>query len=146
MRLGSLVPVLENVAAATAPDGRDAVEIVSDLPAVQLDSVFMQQALLNLVLNGLQAIPRDGTVSMRASTEEIDGASHVCIDVIDDGQGIPANVRDSIFEPFFTTKPSGTGLGLAVVKRVVEAHGGDLEVDSSVAGTRFRVTLPAARA
>ncbi len=146
MRVGSLVPVLENVAAATAPDGRVSVEIASDLPAVQLDSVFMQQALLNLVLNGLQAIPRDGTVSVRASTEEIDGATHVCVDVIDDGHGIPANVRDTIFEPFFTTKPSGTGLGLAVVKRVVEAHGGDLDVDSNVAGTRFRVTLPAARA
>ena len=146
MRVGSLVPMLENVAAATAPDGRVAVDIVSELPAVQFDLVFLQQAVLNLVLNGLQAIPRDGTVMVRASVVQNDGASFVCIDVTDDGQGIPANVRDSIFEPFFTTKPSGTGLGLAVVKRVVEAHGGVLDVGSSVAGTRFRVMLPAARA
>jgi signal transduction histidine kinase len=96
-------------------------------------------------LNGLQAVPKNGSVSVRASRAEIDGAVFACIDVTDDGQGIPANVRDTIFEPFFTTKPSGTGLGLAVVKRVVESHGGVLAVESSTDGTRFRVLLPAAR-
>ena len=146
LRVGSLVPVLEHVAAATAPDGRVVVEIATDLPAVQFDTVFLQQALLNLVLKGLQAIPRDGTVTIRASTAQLEGVSFVRIDVTDDGKGIPANVRDSIFEPFFTTKASGTGLGLTVVKRVVEAHGGDLAVESSARGTRFRVMLPAARA
>ena len=146
MRVASLEPVLENVAAATAPDGRVTVEILPGLPLVQLDALFMQQALLNLVLNGLQAIPRDGTVFVRAAPFQIEGVPFACIDVSDDGQGIPANVRDSIFEPFFTTKASGTGLGLAVVKRVVEAHSGDLDVVSSVVGTRFRVLLPAARA
>lgn len=146
MHVGSVVPVLETVASATAPDGRVGVEIAPELPPVQHDAVFLQRALLNLVLNGLQAIPRDGTVRVRASSASIGGIPFVCIDVSDDGQGIPANVRDSIFDPFFTTKPSGTGLGLAVVKRVVEAHGGDLDVVSSAAGTRFRVMLPAARA
>ena len=146
LRLGTLVPVLENVAAATAPDGRVTVEIGGELPPLHLDALFLQRALLNLVLNGLQAVPRDGQVSIRASAVELHGLTFVRIDVTDDGQGIPVNVRESIFEPFFTTKPSGTGLGLAVVKRVVEAHGGDLAVDSGAAGTRFRVMLPAARA
>jgi signal transduction histidine kinase len=145
LAIGSLAPVLVNVRAATAPDGRVAVEIGRDLPAVQFDALFLQQALLNLVLNGLQAVPKNGSVSVRASRAEIDGAVFACIDVADDGQGIPANVRDTIFEPFFTTKPSGTGLGLAVVKRVVESHGGVLAVESSTDGTRFRVLLPAAR-
>lgn len=147
LSVGSLVPVLESVAAATAPDGRVCVEIASDLPLVEIDEAFMQQALLNLVLNGLQAIAKDGTVTVRASTERDDGdlSTYVRIDVVDDGKGIPANVRASIFQPFFTTKPSGTGLGLAVVKRIVESHGGALSVDSCERGTTFRVRLPAAR-
>ena len=146
LAVASLVPVLENLRAATAPDGRVTVEIEGDLPPVQLDAIFLQQALLNLVLNGLQAISKSGSVTIRASRVHDGDVAFVCIDVADDGRGIPANVRDSIFEPFFTTKPSGTGLGLAVVKRVVDAHGGELAVDSSEAGTRFRVMLPAARA
>jgi two-component system sensor histidine kinase HydH len=146
LTIGSLVPVLENLRAATAPDGRVTVEIEGDLPAVQLDSLFLQQALLNLVLNGLRAIPKSGAVTIRASCVHDGDVAFVRIDVAEDGQGIPANVRDSIFEPFFTIKPSGTGLGLAAVKRVVDAHGGELAVESSAAGTRFRVLLPAARA
>lgn len=148
LRVGSLVPVLESVATATAPDGRVRVEIAADLPPVQLDPVFMQQALLNLVLNGLQAIAKDGTVTVRASCDDRDGdraSSYVRIDVIDDGRGIPADVRASIFEPFFTTKPSGTGLGLAVVKRIVDSHAGTLAVESCARGTMFTVRLPVAR-
>jgi signal transduction histidine kinase len=146
LTVGALGPVLENLRAATALDGRVTVEIAADLPAVQLDGLFLQQALLNLVLNGLQAVSKSGSVSVRASRVQTDDVAFASIDVTDDGQGIPANVRESIFEPFFTTKPSGTGLGLAVVKRVVDAHGGELAVESSAAGTRFRVLLPAARA
>jgi signal transduction histidine kinase len=146
LRVGSLVPVLEGVATATAPDGRVCVELPPDLPPVQIDAVFMQQAILNLVLNGLQSIAKDGTVTVRASVDESDDSStHVRVDVIDDGKGIPADVRATIFEPFFTTKPSGTGLGLAVVKRIVESHGGTLAVESCATGTTFTVRLPAAR-
>jgi signal transduction histidine kinase len=144
MRVGSLVPVLDSVASATAPDGRVHVHIANDLPELELDPLFMQQALLNLVLNGLQAIAKDGTVTVRASAEKVDGRSLVRVDVSDDGLGIPADVRASIFEPFFTTKPSATGLGLSVVKRVVDAHGGELAVESGPRGTTFRVMLPAA--
>ncbi|MDB4935745.1 MAG: multi-sensor signal transduction histidine kinase [Labilithrix sp.] len=143
LRVGSLLPVLEAVASATAPDGRVRIEIDGELPPVELDALFLQQALLNLVLNGLQAIAKDGTVTVRASTTTVGSDTFVCVDVSDDGPGIPADVRASIFEPFFTTKPSGTGLGLAVVKRVVDAHGGRLAVESGKRGTRFGVMLPA---
>jgi signal transduction histidine kinase len=143
LRIGSLVPVVEKVAAATLLDGRVCVEIADDLPPVQIDAMFMQRALVNLVLNGLQATAKDGTVKLRASTEEWRGAPCVRVDVIDDGLGIPADVRESIFEPFFTTKPSGTGLGLAVVKRIVDSHGGELTVASGAAGSVFTVRLAA---
>jgi signal transduction histidine kinase len=145
LRVGSLVPVLEGVAAATVLDGRVRVEIPADLPPVQIDALFMQRALVNLVLNGLQATPKDGTVELRASQEQSGGATFVRVDVIDDGLGIPADVRASIFEPFFTTKSSGTGLGLAVVKRIVDCHGGELIVESSAKGSVFTVRLPAAQ-
>ena len=146
LRVGSLVPVLETVAAATILDGRVCVEIAADLPSVQVDALFMQRALVNIVLNALQATAKDGTVTVRASTEQIDGSSFVRVDVTDDGLGIPAEVRSSIFEPFFTTKASRTGLGLAVVKRIVDSHGGKLAVDSGLCGTTFTVRLPAAEA
>jgi two-component system nitrogen regulation sensor histidine kinase GlnL len=64
------------------------------------------------------------------------------VDVADDGPGIPAELTDRIFDPFFTTKPQGSGLGLAIVSKIVDAHDGRIDVSSSNAGTRFRVTLP----
>jgi signal transduction histidine kinase len=145
LRPASILPVLEAVAATTAPDGRVCVELAAGLPGVHIDARFIQQAILNLVLNGLQAIAKDGTVTVRALVEEsaVTGRRLVRIDVIDDGLGIPADVRASIFEPFFTTKASGTGLGLAVVKRIVDSHGGTLAVESGERGTTFTLRLPA---
>ena len=66
----------------------------------------------------------------------------VVVDVDDDGPGIPSDLTDKIFDPFFTTKPQGSGLGLAIVSKIVDAHDGRIDVSSSNAGTRFRVTLP----
>ena len=66
----------------------------------------------------------------------------VLVDVEDDGPGIPTELTDKIFDPFFTTKPQGSGLGLAIVSKIVDAHDGRIDVSSSNAGTRFRVTLP----
>jgi signal transduction histidine kinase len=142
LRIGPLLPVLEGVAAAT-PDQRIRLDVADELPPVEIDELFMRQAVLNLVLNGLQAIGKDGTITLRARSEE---RSAVCIDVIDDGPGIPDDVRESIFKPFFTTKATGTGLGLAVVKQIIDAHGGDVAVVSSPRGTTFTVRLRAATA
>lgn len=144
LREGSLVPVLESVALATAPDGRVCVEVEADLPRVHIDPLFIQRALLNLALEALQATGKDGTVRVRAKAVDVDKVPFVQIDVVDDGMGIPADVRASIFEPFFSTKPSGTGLGLAVVKRIVDSHGGELIVRADRSGTTFMVRLPAA--
>ena len=66
----------------------------------------------------------------------------VLVDVVDDGPGVPPDLTDRIFDPFFTTKPQGSGLGLAIVSKIVDAHDGRIDVSSSSAGTRFRVTLP----
>ena len=130
------------VVAETSHDARVVIAVPPALPLVSIDPRHMRQALLNLVLNGLQALPADGFVTISARVEShTGGAGVVRIDVRDDGTGIPSNVRPTIFEPFFTTKASGTGLGLAIVKRIVDAHRGDLEVESSASGSTFSILL-----
>ena len=84
-------------------------------------------------------VEQGGTIRVEAS-----GGASVALTVSDDGCGIPADARDRLFRPYFTTKPHGTGLGLFVSRRIVEAHGGTVAVDSEVGrGTTFTVTLPA---
>jgi signal transduction histidine kinase len=113
------------------------------LPLVEIDARHVRQALLNLVLNGLQALKGGGRVTISARVEERrQGVARVRVDVADTGAGIPSHVRSRIFEPFFTTKATGTGLGLAIVKRIVDAHRGELEVDSGPSGTTFTMSLP----
>jgi signal transduction histidine kinase len=112
------------------------VEIEDDLPLVPLDPQHMRRALLNLVLNAREATA--GSLVVRARRD----ARAVRIDVVDDGPGIPDDVRESIFEPFFTTKATGTGLGLAVVKRIVDAHHGSIAITSGASGTTFSIVLP----
>lgn len=145
LRTGSVVPVLDSVVAA-APDHRLRVDIDHDLPLVEVDALFMRQAVLNLVLNALQAIGQRGTITLRARVEGPESPYAVRVEVIDDGPGIPSTVQDRMFTPFFTTKPSGTGLGLAVVKRIVDDHRGALVVESSPRRTSFAIKLPPARA
>ena len=93
--------------------------------------------------NGLEAIdPRrtDGRVVINLFAEE----ERVVVEIIDNGGGITLEDREKIFLPFFTTKPSGTGLGMAIVKKIVDLHGGDIGVESAPGrGTRVRISLPA---
>jgi signal transduction histidine kinase len=113
-----------------------------DLPAVALDREVFNQALLNLLLNAQQAMPEGGEITLQASAT----ASEVCLNLIDTGQGMPPEVAARAFEPFYSTKPGGSGLGLATTRKIIEAHGGTIEVQSSVGhGTKFSVRLPAAR-
>lgn len=117
------------------------IEEDASLPEVDLDESQLRQALLNLIRNAHEAMPQGGelVVSVRHAA---DGG--VEIDVDDDGPGIPEDVRASIFDPFFTTKQRGTGLGLAVTREIIEAHGGTIGCESrSPQGTRFRIVLPA---
>ena len=111
------------------------------VPPVPMDARLMRQAVLNVAVNAVQAMPRGGRLSVRLRRE--DGAA--LLEIEDTGAGIPEEVRHRIFEPFFTTKASGTGLGLAVVKRIVEGHGGEIAVRSRPgAGTTFSLRFPLA--
>ncbi len=113
----------------------------ADLPAVALDADLFKQALLNLMLNAEQAMPHGGELIVQACAE--DGG--VRLDLIDTGCGMTPEQREKVFKPFFTTKPGGSGLGLATTKRIVEAHGGAIEVQSEPGrGTKFTLRLPAA--
>ena len=114
-----------------------------NLPPVEHDAAQMQQVLLNLLLNALQAI--SGAGSIRAAVERRD--PHAVLTVADSGRGIAPENLASIFRPFFTTKGQGTGLGLSLARRIVEDHGGRIEVESQPGeGTKFTVRLPLHRA
>ena len=110
------------------------------LPPIMGSSGRLKQALLNLLLNARQAMPSGGRVTV--SAEKSDNGS-LSVAVEDTGCGIPDELQSRIFSPFFTTKANGTGLGLSVTRRIVEDHGGNLEMKSQVGkGTRFTLRLP----
>ena len=107
---------------------------------VMADKGLLQQALLNLILYSLAALPDGGLISI--AVEQGDG-HQVVICVRDSGGGIPDELRDRIFESFLTGRKEGTGLGLAISKRILKSHEGDLELlESSEQGTTFRLILP----
>ncbi len=112
-------------------------------PPVDIDITEMQQAVRNLIGNGIEVMPQKGTVRIRTAVQP-DGT--VCLSVGDTGSGIPPDVLDKIFAPFFTTKARGTGLGLAVVRKVIDRHRGRVDVESVVGkGTTFHLYLPVAQ-
>jgi len=116
--------------------------LTPDLPTVRLDSALFRQVLLNLALNAQQAMPRGGLIEVQ--TRPRDG--RVELDMIDNGCGMDEQTVSRIFQVFYSTKSGGSGLGLATVKRIVEAHGGRVTVDSAPGrGTRFTVSLPTAQ-
>jgi signal transduction histidine kinase len=115
-----------------------ATHIADDLPSVRGDEATLREIVFNLVSNSLDAAAAGGHVSLRG--ERING--HVVIEVRDDGHGIPAAVKSRLFEPFVTTKPTGTGLGLYVVRRRVAELGGAIECTSVPGDTTFLVKIP----
>jgi len=118
------------------------LEVKGEVPPVDHDPNQVNQVLLNLLLNAIQASDQPGAVHV---TLERDG-DDVTIVVADKGKGIPPENLHNIFRPFFTTKGQGTGLGLSLARRTVEAHGGRIDVASEVGkGTRFTVRLPLTR-
>ncbi len=101
----------------------------------------LKQALLNLMLNSSQAMPRGGTLTVKTEVE----GTQVRIIVEDTGVGIDPSTKDKIFDPYFTTKAKGSGLGLTIVRRVVRDHGGEIKMKSDLnKGTRFEISLPGA--
>ena len=122
-----------------------AQEVEAGLPHVPMDRRLIRQALVNVAVNALQSMPHGGRLQVRASREQRDGQPLLRIDVADEGPGIPAELLHRVFEPFFTTKAQGTGLGLAVVKRILDEHHGEIAVDSAPGrGTTFTFRLPLA--
>ena len=110
-----------------------------NLPPLKADPNHLTQVLLNLMLNGLQAMPEGGTLTLEAKTSN----RNFIIAVTDTGPGIAAEHQRRIFEPYFTTKPKGTGLGLAISRRIIEAHGGTIRVSNQPSGgCRFEISLP----
>jgi len=140
--------LLESVSALAAPDAkRLGVRVVQDLPdeslVVRVDSDLMKQAILNLVLNGVQAMTEGGTLTLKARRD----GEMILAEVMDQGCGIPPEAQEKIFELYFTTKgdKGGSGIGLAQTYQIMQWHYGAVEFDTIVgAGTTFRLRLPAA--
>jgi PAS domain S-box-containing protein len=142
--------ILETAASLAAPDAaRNGVQVVPELPEnddplmVRVDADLMKQAILNLLLNGVQAMPHGGTLTLRARRED----EMILAEVLDQGSGIPAEAQEKIFELYYTTKgdKGGSGIGLAQTYQIMQWHYGSVEFDSIVgAGTTFRLRLPAA--
>ena len=124
---------------------KNGVEIdlkVGETPPVLANPEQIKQAFLNLVLNALQAMPEGGTLTLAAEMEE----DRLRLRFSDTGQGISQENLERVFNPFFTTRRNGTGLGLAITHRIIQGHGGRMEVESRVGeGTTFSVVLPVAK-
>lgn len=142
-----LADLISDVVTSSSPEAQKngvqvKVECPAALPEVNADPGMLRQALLNLALNGCQAMPDGGTlrISCRAAAR-----GKVEIDVEDTGVGIPPENLNRIFDLYFTTKGTGTGIGLSMVYRIVQLHDGEVEVQSTPgAGTRFRLVFPQA--
>jgi signal transduction histidine kinase len=120
-------------------------QLKTDLPLVRGDRVQLQQVILNLIVNGLEAIAKskDGTRELIVRSDQ-DEDGKLIIAVSDSGEGVDAANLEHVFDAFFTTKPDGMGMGLAISRTIIEAHGGRLWATSnSPKGAVFQFTLPA---
>jgi len=143
-KLASLNEVVNKTLATLKPELENRglnlkTRFAHQLPLTPIDATQIQQVLVNLVKNAIQAMTRGGTLTVQTG----EGSDAVWVSVADSGGGIPEEQLNRIFEPFYTTKKKGTGLGLMIVQRIVRAHNGHIEVDSQVGrGTTFRIWLP----
>jgi two-component system sensor histidine kinase HydH len=141
--LGKVVQEMIDFFTPTAQAARIDIKtyIPADLPALQLNTELLRQALLNLMLNAVQAMPMGGELTFQAALEN----NHVALSLIDTGSGIAAEFLPKIFKPFFSTKSKsgGSGLGLPTTKKIIESHGGVIDVQSEPGkGTKFTIRLP----
>jgi len=120
------------------------LDLAADLPPVKADAGRLRQVFHNLIKNAIEAMDSTDTPTITVSSGQSDSQiSMVCVRIADNGPGIPDVLRDKLFEPYVTNKEKGSGLGLAVVKKILEEHGGGISVDSSAEnGTRFTLSLP----
>ncbi|HEY7001458.1 MAG TPA: ATP-binding protein [Candidatus Udaeobacter sp.] len=114
-------------------------ELRADLPLLQLDHEQMKQAFYNVIKNSIESMSRHGILRIRTNRDD----THVTVSFTDTGGGMSAESLSRVFEPYFTTKPSGTGLGLLIVRRIVREHGGELSIESSEGkGVTLTIRLP----
>jgi signal transduction histidine kinase len=146
LQICALAPVVNGAidAASTElvpPPKSIVVDIASEIAEVEIDPFMLRQALFNLALNAGQAAGPDGNIVLRARVDE---QTKLRIEITDDGPGISREHVERIFEPFFTTKPKGTGLGLVIVKSIVDVHNGELHVSTAASGrgTTVSIVLP----
>jgi len=139
----NLEELVTNVLASVSVPSGIAVEteISENLPQIRADLQLLKRVLINLVTNSVQAMPDGGKLTLTGQTTP---ESQVSLSVQDTGVGIPEAIRNRIFTPLFTTKPRGQGFGLAVCKRVMEAHGGTISFESQEGkGAKFTIQFPA---
>ncbi len=138
--LGNTVAVLN--AKARSKSIAVVVDVTANLPPVRGFVGELNQIWANLIDNALDAAPKQGRVEIRATSER----QHVVVRVVDNGPGIPEEIRGRVFDPFFTTKPvgQGTGLGLDIVRRLIIHNDAEIEIESAPGRTEFRVSLPIA--
>jgi PAS domain S-box-containing protein len=138
-----LTQLITNVLATVTIPNNIAVNVSSQgvFPQIKADPQLLTRVLINLVTNAVQAMPNGGNLNLYTN---VDPQGQVSVTVEDTGVGIPDRIKSHIFTPLFTTKPRGQGFGLAVCKRVIEAHGGTITFDSTEGkGTKFTIQFPA---
>ncbi|MHC4205637.1 MAG: ATP-binding protein [Planctomycetota bacterium] len=117
-----------------------------DLPKLRFDQAELRQVLLNVMMNGLQAMPEGGRLLIKACClveDSVAGSERMLIQIQDEGTGIPANLRQKVFEPFFTTKAGGTGLGLAICNSIVKRYNGEIWIEQAEGGgAEVKISLP----
>jgi signal transduction histidine kinase len=144
LRLGSLNEQIERVLDLFEPQAiEQGIEVIRyldpDLPSVKLDPETVQAALVNLVKNAIEAMPNGGQFVARTRLTR----TGVALDLIDTGCGMDEKTAMKMFEAFFTTKNGGSGLGLPTARKIIEAHGGRIDVHSEVGrGTQFTLEFP----
>ncbi len=110
------------------------------LPVITADRVRLEQVLLNVLVNAMEAMPDGGTLTV--CVKRADAAGEILVEVTDTGPGIPESIQDRIFDPYFTTKSEGTGMGLALCDKIMRQHHGRLDFHASASGTSFELALP----
>jgi signal transduction histidine kinase len=141
VRMDELLQELAVLTGSDAKSSKVQMTVVAppNLPPVRVDRNYFKQLLLNLILNGIQAMPDGGILTLEAKAAR----GNLTLSVADTGVGISREALPRIFEPYFTTKANGSGLGLAIARRIVEAHGGRITAESEVGrGSRFQVSIP----
>jgi two-component system sensor histidine kinase AtoS len=135
---------IKNISVAGRTSSRQGVEFekhyTQNLPKLEADSAQLQQIVLNVLLNAIEAMSEGGRISV---TTRMHDEESIEMNISDTGKGIPETALTDIFQPFYTTKAKGTGLGLAICKRIIEEHGGTIEASGNPdGGTTFTIILP----